>query len=137
MSRTSTDGMRQIGEVADAVGLSQRTIRHWDEVDLVPPSGRSAGGFRLYTEADIERLRLIKSLKPLDLSLEEIRDLLALRERLHQSGDGVEAESMRSQLSVFADRAEARCECLRDQLDEVEQLARRLRAEAEGRARSD
>ena len=38
--------MHQIGEVADVVGLSLRTIRHYEEVGLVPPSGRTAGGFR-------------------------------------------------------------------------------------------
>jgi DNA-binding transcriptional MerR regulator len=45
--------MMQIGEAAERVGLSLRTIRHWDEVGLVVPSARSNGGFRLYTEADI------------------------------------------------------------------------------------
>lgn len=128
----STERMRQIGEVADAVGLSLRTIRHWDEVDLVPPSGRSAGGFRLYTGADIARLRLIKSLKPLDLSLEEIREVLSIRDRLALLPDDVEAQSLRSLLSAHASQAEVRCEELRTQLDEVEGLARRLRAEADG-----
>ena len=133
----SIDGMRQIGEVADAVGLSLRTIRHWEEVDLVPPSGRSAGGFRLYTEADIARLRLVKSLKPLDLSLDEIRDVLTIRDRLPlvaEGADGAEAAALRNELSAYAARAEARCEDLRAQLDEVEGLARRLRTEADGEA---
>ena len=130
----SIDGMRQIGEVADAVGLSLRTIRHWDEVDLVPPSGRSAGGFRLYTDADIDRLRLIKSLKPLDLSLDEIRDLLAVRDRLQRRPDEKEAAALRDELSAYAARTEVRCEDLRAQLDDVERLAARLRTEAEGGA---
>ena len=43
----------QIGEVAERVKLSLRTIRHYEEVGLVPPSARSKGGFRLYTEADV------------------------------------------------------------------------------------
>ncbi|MEO6988535.1 MAG: MerR family transcriptional regulator [Aquihabitans sp.] len=130
----SSDGMRQIGEVAETVGLSQRTIRHWDEVDLVPPSGRSAGGFRLYTEADIERLRLVKSLKPLDLSLEEIRELLSIRDQLGLLSEGGGIESLRERLSTYADRAETRCLDLRAQLDEIERLARRLRNEANGEA---
>jgi len=53
----SADTM-QIGEVADRTQLSLRTIRHYDEVGLVPPSARSEGGFRLYTEADVERLNV-------------------------------------------------------------------------------
>lgn len=52
--------MHQIGEVAEAVGLSLRTIRYYEEVGVVPPWGRTAGGFRLYTDDDIERLRLVK-----------------------------------------------------------------------------
>ena len=128
------DGMRQIGEVADAVGLSLRTIRHWDEVDLVPPSGRSAGGFRLYTEDDVVRLRLIKSLKPLDLSLEEIRDLLNVRDQLRGLSDLAVASSLRARLAIYASRAEVRCDALRTQLVEVEHLARQLHEEVEGDA---
>jgi MerR family transcriptional regulator, copper efflux regulator len=74
--------MHQIGEVAEAVGLSLRTIRYYEEVGVVPPSGRTAGGFRLYTDGDIERLLLVKQMKPLDFSLEEMRDLLQTRDRL-------------------------------------------------------
>lgn len=134
MGATSTVGMRQIGEVAAMVGLSVRTIRHWDEVGLAPPSGRSSGGFRLYTDIDVDRLRLIRSLKPLDLSLEEICELLDIRDRLEQSTDDAERASIRDQLSAYAARAEDRCGQLRAQLDEVEVLARRLRAEADGGA---
>ena len=71
------EAMMQIGEAAERVGLSLRTIRHWDEVGLVVPSARSNGGFRLYTEADIECLALVKTLKPLDFTLEQTRELLA------------------------------------------------------------
>lgn len=128
----SIENMHQIGEVADVVGLSLRTIRHWDEVNLVPPSGRSAGGFRLYTDADIDRMRLIKSLKPLDLTLEEIGELLDLRHRLDLRPEETEAAALRARLAVFAARAEERSTRLRDQLGDVEGLARRLRAEADG-----
>ena len=123
------DGMHQIGEVADAVGLSQRTIRHWDEVDLVPPSGRSAGGFRLYTDDDIERLRLAKSLKPLDLSLDEMRDLFSTRDRLQANPADAERTALLERLAMYSAVADERCEHLREQLSSVEDLARMLRAE--------
>ena len=55
----------QIGEVADQVGLSLRTIRFYEEAGLVIPSARSVGGFRLYSETDLDRLQLIKRMKPL------------------------------------------------------------------------
>ena len=55
-----SDGqLHQIGTVAERVGLSLRTIRHYEEVGLVVPSGRSAGGFRLYTDGDVERLEQV------------------------------------------------------------------------------
>ena len=66
-----------IGAVAKRTQLSIRTIRHYDEVGLVTPGGRSEGGFRLYTESDVDRLFLIKRMKPLGFSLEEMANLLA------------------------------------------------------------
>ncbi|MGV9801740.1 MerR family transcriptional regulator [Mycobacterium sp. NPDC003449] len=66
----------QIGEVAARTDLSIKTIRHYDEVGLVAPSARSAGGFRLYTVGDVERLLSIRRMKPLGFSLDEMRQLL-------------------------------------------------------------
>ncbi|HYH29228.1 MAG TPA: MerR family transcriptional regulator, partial [Pseudonocardia sp.] len=68
----------QIGEVAERIGLSLRTIRYYEEVGLAVPSARSEGGFRLYAEDDVERLRVIMQMKPLGFSLEEMRELLDL-----------------------------------------------------------
>ncbi len=66
----------QIGQVAERTELSIKTIRHYDEVGLVTPSERTAGGFRLYTEADVQRLLVIRRMKPLGFSLEEMKQLL-------------------------------------------------------------
>lgn len=66
----------QIGQVAERTELSLKTIRHYDEVGLVQPSARSAGGFRLYTQADIDRLLVIRRMKPLGFSLAEMKQLL-------------------------------------------------------------
>jgi DNA-binding transcriptional MerR regulator len=67
----------QIGELAERTELSLRTIRHYDEVGLLPAS-RTEGGFRVYTERDVERLTHIKRMKPLGFSLEEMAELLEL-----------------------------------------------------------
>ncbi|MGP5377670.1 MerR family transcriptional regulator [Brachybacterium alimentarium] len=67
-----------IGAIAERTGLSQRTLRHYDDIGLVNPSQRSEGGFRLYTEEDLHRLLLIRRMKPLAFSLQEMHDLLAL-----------------------------------------------------------
>jgi len=71
----------QIGEAADRVGLSLRTIRYYEEIGLVVPSGRTEGGFRLYRHEDISRLELVKALKPLGLPLGHLSELLELCER--------------------------------------------------------
>lgn len=128
--------MHQIGEVADAVGLSLRTIRHYDEKGIVVPSGRSTGGFRLYTDADVHRLRLVKRMKPLDFSLEEIRDVLQLLDAADTSDsvdDGDETADVGGRLGMYAALAVERCERLREQLaaafeftDTLTRTARRL-----------
>ncbi|WP_166903864.1 MerR family transcriptional regulator [Mycobacterium sp. DL440] len=66
----------QIGEVAARTELSIKTIRHYDEVGLVVPSARSAGGFRLYTTEDVNRLLAIRRMKPSGFTLDEMRGLL-------------------------------------------------------------
>jgi len=114
----------QIGEVAEAVGLSIRTIRHYDEMGVVEPSGRTAGGFRLYTEADVERLRLVKQLKPLQFSLEEIHELLDI---LDKRSGGVGSDDVLSRLGWFVETGDAKCGALRMQLSEAEHVMDRLR----------
>jgi DNA-binding transcriptional MerR regulator len=120
--------MLQIGEVAERVGLSLRTIRHWDEVGLVVPSARSTGGFRLYTDDDVERLLFVKTLKPLDLSLDQIRDLVTL---MADARDGLPSEDVRSRLALYRTATDARVEALTAQLQGLRSLARELRSLAE------
>ncbi len=71
------DTRMQIGQVAARTELSIATVRHYDEVGLVTPiCPLGGGGFRLYTEADIERLLVIRRMKPLDFTLAEMKKLL-------------------------------------------------------------
>ncbi len=71
-----------IGEVAARTELSLRSLRHWDEVGLLRPSGRTEGGFRLYTEADVQKILVIRRMKPLGFTLDQMsaamRDLEVL-----------------------------------------------------------
>lgn len=76
-----------IGAVAERTGLSLRTLRHYDEVGLLRPTGRTDGGFRLYTDADVERLLLIRRMKPLGFTLEEMAELLELVDALAADTD--------------------------------------------------
>ena len=90
-----------IGELAERAGMSLRTLRHYDEVGLLRPSGRTDGGFRLYTEHDFERLMLIRRMKPLGYSLERMGELLATIDEPGRAGVAAfiaEAEERRATL---------------------------------------
>lgn len=86
MATTPAERSMHIGELAEHTGLSVRTVRHYDDVGLLHPSGRSEGGFRLYSATDLERLLVIRRMKPLGYSLEQMADVLAVVDRLH-AGD--------------------------------------------------
>lgn len=132
-----TKGRMQIGEAAERTGLSLRTIRHYEEVGLVVPSARSKGGFRLYTEKDVDRLRVIRRMKPLDFSLEEMRDLLQVTDRLGATEDppaGEERARLTERLDSYRKVAEARCETLRARLEMAEEFAATLRGKLGERA---
>ena len=78
----------KIGEVAERTALSIRSLRHYDELGLVSPSAHSPGGFRLYTEADVERLLLIRRMKPLGFSLDRMKDFCRALDTLGAGGEG-------------------------------------------------
>ena len=79
------DARYQIGEVADRTGVTQRTLRFYEEKGLLTPSKRMDGGFRLYSEADITRIESIKQQQSLlGLSLAEIKEMLDAERLLEQ-----------------------------------------------------
>lgn len=120
-------GHMQIGQVAARTELSIRTVRHYDDVGLVTPSARSAGGFRLYTDDDVERLLVIRRMKPLGFTLAEMKDLL---ESLDALGDARATKSQRrsaaAHLGQFQDKVAESAERLRRQLAYAEELAELL-----------
>jgi DNA-binding transcriptional MerR regulator len=74
----STDAeLFSIGQLAARTGLTSRTIRFWSDAGLVPPAGRSAGGYRLYDAEAVARLDLVWTLRELGLGLEVIRAVLS------------------------------------------------------------
>lgn len=80
--------LMQIGEVSERTGVTQRTLRFYEERGLLKPPSRMEGGFRLYTEEDVQRVEQIRQLqKLLGFSLAEIKEML-------------EAEDMRSLLTA-------------------------------------
>lgn len=71
------DGEYTVGDVARMAGVSVRTLHHYDRIGLLVPHGRSAGNHRLYSAADVERLRRILFYRALDFGLDAIADMLA------------------------------------------------------------
>lgn len=117
----------QIGEAAERVGLSIRTIRHYEEVGLVLPSARSEGGFRLYTEPDLARLAVVKRMKPLGFTLDEMRDLLTVLDGLTDGTTPDEQRAtLRERLALFHAAAQARMQALREQLASAEGFAQQM-----------
>jgi DNA-binding transcriptional MerR regulator len=71
----------QIQELAQRTGLPPSTIRYYESIDLLPPPRRQPNGYRLYREADVDRLRLVAGLRALDFSIDDIAEILALRDQ--------------------------------------------------------
>ncbi|WP_256104714.1 MerR family transcriptional regulator [Streptomyces sp. ODS05-4] len=121
----------QIGEVAARTELSLRTIRHYEETGLVVPSARSQGGFRLYTEADVARLMVVRRMKPLGFTLDQMRDLLDATDRLDGGPDADEDEALLERVRTYQQAAAEQVERLRVQLARAEDFAATLSARLE------
>lgn len=91
-----TSQLWTVGQVADEVGVTVRTLHHYDEIGLVEPSERSHAGYRLYTEEDLQRLQHVVVYRRLGFGLEEISTLL------HEGSDV--AAHLRRQREAVTDR---------------------------------
>lgn len=70
------EGSIKIGQLASAAGVTCDTVRYYERLRLLPRANRARSGYRLYSSADVERLRFIKQAQGFGFSLDEIRDLL-------------------------------------------------------------
>ena len=126
LPESSAPGIMHIGELAEKTSLSLRTIRHYDDVGLLKPRGRTDGGFRLYSDDDVEQLLLIRRMKPLGFSIEEMGQMLALIAALrdddndNDNDDDLSAE--REALAAFIDQARERRLKLRDYVLRADEL---------------
>jgi DNA-binding transcriptional MerR regulator len=137
-----TDALRQtlrIGEVAKLVGTTPRTIRYYEEIGLLPEApGRASGSHRLYSEAEVERLREVMRLKNLlGVSLEELKTLLAAEEarsavRAQLKREDVQPQHRRSLLEEALGHIERQLELVRGRAAELAKLQDEL---SETRAR--
>jgi DNA-binding transcriptional MerR regulator len=70
----------RIGQLAKVVGVDTPTVRFYESVGLLPEPARRPSGYREYDQSDIERLRFVRQARSLELPLDDIREIVALRE---------------------------------------------------------
>lgn len=109
----------KIQELTRITGVSAKTIRYYEEIGLLPAPARGENNYRQYDERDAERLRLVAGARRLDLSLEEIREILAMRER-REAPCRVLLERLEQKADEIAERIHA--------LQQMENELRGLRA---------
>jgi DNA-binding transcriptional MerR regulator len=123
--------MIRIGEVAERVGTTPRTIRYYEEIGLLPGGRRPKGSHRFYDDADVERLLELKRLRDLlNLSLDELKQLVeaeearaAIRRRFHATESDVERVSLLDQALPYVDQQIA---LVRARLAELKRLETEL-----------
>ena len=107
-----------IGQAAEASGVSAKAIRYYETAGLIAPAGRSEGGYRVYGAADIRTLRFIRRARDLGFSIERVRRLLDL---WHDKGRA-SADVKRLALDHVGE-IDAKIAALRAMRDAVQQLA--------------
>ncbi len=121
----------QIGEVAERTGVTQRTLRFYEEKGLLKPPTRMEGGFRLYSEADIQRLERIRHLqKLLGFPLAEIKEMVDADEvkmqlRAEYRPDS-EVSEKRAQILKAIEVTERQYELIRQKADAITDMRAKL-----------
>jgi DNA-binding transcriptional MerR regulator len=111
----------RIGELADHVGVNPKTVRYYEQIGLIPPAPRTSGGYREYADTDAARLTFIKTAQRLGLSLEEVAEILRLRER-GEPPCGYVRDVLNQQLGSI-DKRIAELRALRSELRELRKAA--------------
>ena len=78
LSDARRDGFYNIGEAAEASGVSAKMIRHYEDIGLVPKAGRTVAGYRIYRDPDVHVLRFIRRARDMGFTMKEIGGLLGL-----------------------------------------------------------
>ena len=118
--------LSRIGEVADRLGVSPRTIKYYEEIGLLVPGERSPGGFRLYAEPDVERLRRILRLKDMGFSLAAIREFISVRDEAREATRETVLQETTKHLEAREHELTPRIEKLRHDLESAEDLRQEL-----------
>ena len=120
----------RIGELADRVGVNPKTVRYYEGIGLLPRPDRLPSGYRDYTDDDVDRLGFIRTAQRLGLSLSEISEILAFRERAERPCDYVLGVLDRQVADL--DRRMGEMADLRRELLDLRKRADRLPADPSG-----
>ncbi len=96
----------KIQDLSRITGVSAKTIRYYEEIGLLPAPARAENNYRQYGEQDVERLRLVAGARRLDLSLDDIQEILALRDH-REAPCRVLLERMAQKADEIAERIRA------------------------------
>ncbi|WP_109512126.1 Cd(II)/Pb(II)-responsive transcriptional regulator [Pseudomonas ovata] len=110
----------KIGELARLTDTQVETVRYYEREKLLPAPSRSDGNYRLYTQAHVERLTFIRNCRSLDMTLEEIRRLLHLRDSPQD-----QCESVNALIDEHIDHVDARVASLQALQGQLRDLRRR------------
>ena len=122
----------QIGEVAERTGVTQRTLRFYEEKGLLRPPTRMDGGFRLYSEQDVKRVEHIRRLQDLlGVALAEIKEMVdaeeVLRELRAQYGPDSAIDEKRRQLERAIDVVQGQYSIVKQKTEQMEEMKAQLK----------
>ncbi len=114
----------RIGEVAEASGVPDKTIRYYEEIGVLESPDRASNGYRSYERSVVDKLRFVRAAQSIGLSLGEIREVIALRDRGETPCEHVVELIRRRAREIDAQIAEL--ELVRQDLARLEKRARSL-----------
>jgi MerR family transcriptional regulator, repressor of the yfmOP operon len=127
MNASREKELSRVGEVAERLGVSPRTIKYYEELGLIQPEARSSGGFRLYGEEDVRRLERILRMKGIGYSLATIRELLAVRDAAQEADKVTLLKEVAGRLKERERDATVRIQQMQNDLKQAEALREELR----------
>ena len=105
----------KIQELAKRTGISAKTIRYYEEIGILPAPARAENNYREYIEQDVDRLRLVAGARRLNLSLDDIQEIIALRDRRE------------APCRILLERLQRKADEIAERIRELKQLERELR----------
>jgi DNA-binding transcriptional MerR regulator len=136
MADTDVQSLFSIEQVATRTGFTKRTLRYYEEVGLLPPTGRTEGNYRRYSEADVELLERIKNLREfLGFSLADIRKIIEAEDERVQLRDAykheIEVDAKVAQINRADELIRNQLHLIEKKLAGLEQMRAKLMAKLE------